>query len=76
MLGISEGAVKQRLSHGRKKFREAFEGRKQERWWRVMGKNDLKREKRFQKHLEREFQVDAPPALLLPGCPRRFGQLA
>lgn len=27
-----------------------------------MGKNDLKREKRFQKHLEREFQVDAPPA--------------
>ena len=27
MLGISEGAVKQRLSHGRKKFREAFEGR-------------------------------------------------
>ena len=27
MLGICEGAVKQRLSHGRKKFREAFEGR-------------------------------------------------
>ena len=27
-----------------------------------MEKNDLKREKRFQKHLEREFQVDAPPA--------------
>ena len=27
-----------------------------------MGKNDLKREKRFQKHLEREFQVDTPPA--------------
>ena len=27
MLGISEGAVKQRLSHGRKKFREAYEGR-------------------------------------------------
>lgn len=27
-----------------------------------MEKNDLKREKRFQKHLEREFQVDTPPA--------------
>lgn len=25
MLAISEGAVKQRLSHGRKKFREAYE---------------------------------------------------
>lgn len=29
MLSISEGAVKQRLSHGRKKFREAYEGREQ-----------------------------------------------
>ncbi len=27
MLNISEGAVKQRLSHGRKKFREAYEQR-------------------------------------------------
>lgn len=27
MLSISEGAVKQRLSHGRKKFREAYEKR-------------------------------------------------
>ena len=29
MLAISEGAVKQRLSHGRKKFREAYEKREQ-----------------------------------------------
>ena len=29
ILSISEGAVKQRLSHGRKKFREAYEGREQ-----------------------------------------------
>jgi RNA polymerase sigma factor (sigma-70 family) len=29
MLSINEGAVKQRLSHGRKKFREAYEGREQ-----------------------------------------------
>ena len=27
-----------------------------------MGKNDLKRDKRFRKHLEQEFQVDTPPA--------------
>ena len=27
MLQISEGAVKQRLSHGRKKFKEAYEER-------------------------------------------------
>ena len=29
MLGISEGAVKQRLVHGRQKFRQAYEGREQ-----------------------------------------------
>ena len=28
-LGISEGAVKQRLVHGRQKFRQAYEGREQ-----------------------------------------------
>lgn len=30
LLGISEGAVKQRLVHGRKRFREAYETREQE----------------------------------------------
>ncbi len=30
LLGISEGAVKQRLVHGRKRFKEAYETREQE----------------------------------------------
>ena len=31
LLGISEGAVKQRLVHGRRRFKEAYEMREQER---------------------------------------------
>ena len=31
LLGISDGAVKQRLVHGRRRFKEAYEMREQER---------------------------------------------
>ena len=67
MLRISEGAVKQRLSHGRKKFGKPMRNGRRERWWRAMRKNDLKRDKGIKKRLEREFQVDRPAGVLFPG---------